>query len=197
MKTKKWFYPVLMIIIGALIIIPGCSSYKVSENNGDKTFLMNRGIARFSFDFNPKYRVTGVVVESTGSDITLRGPELDQYRNSTILSVYVNKTVYKDYQGALETYLSMQERSTDFKLLERSSVTIAEEPGEEVVYYSLQSLTNEALAEGIQPVHQISRHLEFAHNGLIWALGIKSLESSVEEDKLDFEQIKRTFKIVN
>ena len=197
MKTEKWFYPLLVIIIGALIIIPGCSSYRVSENNGYKTFIMNKGIAKFSFDFNPKYRVTRVNTEGTCSDITLRGPELDMARNSTILSAYVCKTVYKDYQSSLETFLSMQERSTDFKLLERSSVTIAGEQGEEVICYRLQSLTNEAKSEGIQPVPIIVRHLEFMQDGLLWALDIRSLESSVEEDKLDFEQIKRTFKIVN
>jgi hypothetical protein len=197
MRKNRWLYPVILIVIGALVVCTGCNKYHVMDNNSHKTFVMNRGVAKFSFDFSPKYRVTGAVVESTCSDITLRGPELDQAGNSTVFSASVCKTVYQDYQSSIETLLSMVKGGPDFKLLERSSVTISGEQGEELVYYSLQAITNEAIAEGIQPVHMITRHLEFMQNGLSWALDISSLESSVEEDKANYEQIVRTFKILD
>jgi hypothetical protein len=197
MKINKWLYLILIIIIAATVILPGCKNYQTIEGNGYKTFIMNRGVAKFSFDFSTKYEITGVNVNSTYTTISLSGPDLDQTGNSTVIFISIVKSPYLNYQSSLDDQISLYKHFTDFNLLEKYSVTISDEQAEELVYYYLQPLGNESIAKGTKPVHKTTRHLEFMHDSLIWALDIASLESSVEEDKIDFEQIKKTFKILD
>lgn len=198
MKTNLRLPFLLISVLLLSIVASGCSSYKIINNNGSKTLVMNKGIGKFSFDFNPKYERYGIL-ETTNSytDFSLKGPKVDEAGRSTIISFAVLKSPYSSYQSALDNTLSLYEKSRDFKLLERFPITIAGEKGEQAVYYYLETLTNEALIKGIKPVHVITRRAEFFHDNLAWSLDMGSLESTADADKVDFEQIIRTFNILN
>jgi hypothetical protein len=102
------------------------------------------------------------------------------------------------YQSALEESLDFSRIYKDFRILERSPVSIIGEQGEKVVYsYLWEPPLRPEGSMGDEPKPTETRMVLFVHKNILWKLEIESSPSNAETTKADFEHIKQTFKILN
>jgi hypothetical protein len=116
-------------------------------------------------------------------------------------------------KAAVEALISYWGES--IKLLERSAVTVAGIPGEQIVYSHKPPMIMRAPLKLIlftispdwnarytrrnpqESELRITREVYFNYDGLIWNIQIDSDESVAEQAKADFEHLLKTFKILD
>lgn len=197
--NRVWQIAAVVMIIFALLL-SGCKQYDIVKTSGEyHTFVMKGGLAKFSFEYPSTYELADINSNRDGgNDVTLYGPYV-QSAEETCITIHVGKPEdgQAGYLCYLEDFLRFEASSPEFKLLERFGVTVAGNPGEEVVCSYLNYRGNEAMAKGIPPAPFVDRQVMFNHDGLVWDIFMKGLESTAEADKAIFEHLLETFKILD
>ena len=201
MRIIKYCYAFIFIVTICAMAISGCRSYEVNSAGKDyKIFTQKKGIGQFSFEYSTRYKVLKVETADTYTDITLNNPEADEDWDISYILVFccAIEDETPGYSDALEGYLKLCKTNKDFKLLERSSIEINGESGEEVALSYYFTLPDRP--EGLSTVSTdltIVRLVAFTHNNILWRLHVSSTESYADSAKADFEHIKQTFRILN
>jgi len=191
-------YATLVMLITGTIPATGCSYDITKSIIGYNIFTMNKGIAKFTFEYNARSQIGKVDVEKKYTIVYLNGPQVGEAKDRTLISISVFQPEdgNSDYQSHMDESLRIASGFLDFKLLERFPVKICGEPGEQAVIYYKQPPLNEQILQGILPRPKIERSIIFTHDGLLWWMEIDGLESSAENDKTYFEQVVQTFQIL-
>ena len=201
MRRKSQWLRVILALLSAMFFLAGCKGYKITGNNNDefKNLYVTRGLGKFTFEYNAKYKVNNVSIRDTETGVFLFGPEAANNPDITILSISAAKldNGESDYKSALEHSLALNAaEQRDFKIITRFSVTINGESGEEVEYSYIMDRPYEDKIKGLQPVPSITIKLMFAHNNLLWWLQADSLDSEADSTNADFDHIVQTFKLL-
>ncbi len=194
-------YLLLILIISVALAAVSCSnSYAVTRVNDTHNLLtVKQGIAKYSLEFSINYEVVSVDIRKTYTSITLDGPEVGENHDHTFISIYAR--ILGDgesgYQSIQEEFLNMENNQPDFRILERFPVTIAGESGEELAYYYFWRPPVNLELQGEQPKPVIVRRSIFTHDNLFYRIQLNSIESYADTDKVDFEHVVQTFKIID
>lgn len=192
LNTANLFW-VVLLIFSTMLVILGCDS----STNGYKTFTLKRGVGHFTFEYPANYEKLLVYV-SDSTNVNFGGPLLTEEEARTLLMVTVIEwdNGVPDLEASVERELYYGSNFEDFKLLDRSSLHVADMQAEQIVFFYKRPIYEPRLIPR-QPVPSISREVCFVNGRLDWSIRMRSHESMAEVDRLDFEHILQTFRILN
>jgi hypothetical protein len=200
--SMKFFKPLFLIFIIflAVTVNSGCSPYKIrNSSSGFKFLTVNDGIGKFSLEFNDRFKLNNHEITDSFSSFSLDGPYTGVAQDFTFISIDISNLDpgQPSYIYYLEESLKWNKNLPNIKVVERFPVLVARESGEEVVCYYDAPRVPLQIAKGIPSAPSIIRRVMFTHNNLLWQLEMRGLESSAEQDKIDFEHVAQSFKILN
>lgn len=198
--SGKWkLAAVVSLVLLVSMTNLGCRDYK--------KFSLNKGIARFSFEYPSAYELESTRMESYFAEEI----SVFFYTSPTKQSIadYHNAEIFVNIGEASAPIPTLQERTElaiasgsrhygNFRLLERSNVEFAGIRGELVVF-SFASYLLEDVQLGMHLVNTpaISRAVYFDRNGQIWLISLTAHESLADKSKADFTRILQTFKFLD
>jgi hypothetical protein len=157
-------------------------------------------VGHFSFEYPSYYHVALVEIEEDHgyTDIAIEGPWQEEERISSSIDLFIIKadSNYPDAKTVLERDLAFVSSWPDFTLLERSATSVGGIPGEQFTFYYT----------GVHMVHPppdakatpaIMLTVYFDYGGNIWSFGLTSSETTFDNDRIDFEYVLSTFKILD
>ena len=197
---------VWIMMLPVLVVLAACGSptgkpYTIyaPADSEYKTITVTKGIARFSFEYPSNYDLANVEVRTDldYTDVVFSGPILEEEDDFTFLDVSVMgyRTSISSVEDRIEGYLSRVSNMTDFRLLERSSVSVASAAGEQVVFFYNRIRPPSSSVR--EPAHEITRSVFFECHKLLWEISMRSNLITSEADKADFKHILQTFKMLD
>jgi len=200
--SMKFFKPLFLILIVCLIVAvtAGCGPYNISNgSSGFKLLTVDDGIGKFSLEFNDRFKFSNHEITESYSSFDLDGPYTGVAQDFTFITIFIHDLDpgQSSYLYYLEESLKYGKNLPNIKVVERFPVLVAGESGEEVVCRYDKPRLPVQIAKGIPSAPTIIRRVMFTHNNLLWQLEISGLESLAEQDKIDFEHVVQTFKILN
>jgi hypothetical protein len=165
MLFRRKFWILVLIIFLCFFVTISCKENQKSEYT---RFIVNEGSISFSFEypasFSKPYVDTSLVPESIIVDTYgLIEPGIDGSESLSFTISQISET-FSNSTSMLEYDLKQAEEHRDFRLLERSLVTVDGNQGERVIYtFSGYYQTMESEPE-IGTVYKTY----FEHNDLIW-----------------------------
>jgi len=193
----------LLVLLSALLLLGACS---VSDDSY-KTMNVKTKIASFSFEYRAYYRdVEGPKVLDRGSvyvnliapqkKMAFPNPEPGGKPDTVSLEyvpAYIGVAAYNPEVSGLsaaesiERVLSTEANWPDFKLLERSAVTVDGIQAELIAYQ-----TNEIIGPPVVYMADVY----FDYGGFTWAFDAKADLDLAETVRADFDYVLQTFKIL-
>jgi hypothetical protein len=213
-------FTVLMVMTMSLM---GCSphDYSVSRSPGQpassRTFTMTKGPLPFSFQYNSRYKVDPYnayyspnpysVDVNTGDYVAeIIGPNDTRI---TIHGWFAEKSGSVNFTNAEERMSDIFPRmlEKDAVILEQSDVTVSGAPAKLIAYHErditraivgmyIDKSRGQTSTKKIPPQHVV-REVDFDYNHFIWFIEIDSTDSEGESVKDDWEQVVKTFKILD
>jgi len=197
---RKW-KPLLLILL-LLVSIIGISGFSCSDY---KTFTLKKGIAHLSFRYPSRYEIYDIDLgdiylgASTTVDLYTEPLKNPAFHDAQIC-IYIYKTDenVSNSNEDMESYIASWSRADGFKIMERSSVTVAGIQGTQIVYYRASHLI-EDIHYGMHIIKTpvIVRKVFFDYNHQIWRISVMGHESLADTIKADFIHVIDTFKILN
>jgi hypothetical protein len=190
---------------GLLLLLISLATLSASGCSGYKTFSLEKGIGHFTFEHPAQYKVEKVEVRNDSllyTHIILSGPGARLEKGGmdyTFIDVFVDDTrVYsRSAEDDLESSLASATKLPDYRLLERSAVSVAGVTAQQVVYFYDRGVRDHPEDPEPEPLPTIMREIYFDHCDLIWSISIRSNEAAAEDARAIFEHILQTFKILD
>jgi hypothetical protein len=199
MKKNSLFCALLILLLS--LVLPGCQNRDV---NSYKTFTLNEGAVHFSLEYRTYYKIDSLKpAEATGDLMqqsmffTLISPKIKGVNDYTYIHVVVDKPdeITPDAKSATERAERNASSWADYKLLDKYETTV-----DGVLAYRLDYQNRNivpAIAGVSGPSIEVIREVAFDAKGYVWMIQIRSVSSTAEADKADFEHILQTFKILD
>ncbi|OGO23026.1 MAG: hypothetical protein A2144_11675 [Chloroflexi bacterium RBG_16_50_9] len=181
-----------IVLVGTVMIVLLST---VTSCSGYRHYTFRNIISDSSFEYPASYTITSVNEgELQAGAWVLLTPKL-RPEGSELILVAVKKTSndFPDYFTSLDHALQgvqKEQYTRDFKLQDRSRVTIDKAQGEQIVYHFL--LENE-----IDGLKAIAYEVYFQKNDAIWTIWAHALAENAEQTKTDFEHLLKTFKFLD
>ena len=188
---------VLFIVLGSLT---GCfgPGYEISDDgSGNRIFTVTKGIGHYSMELPPGYEVGSFETNwrFKYTNIWLKGPSSSKEQGRLTISISTWSTkVSPDAETSMLKAIDFAHSAHNFKLIDKSSITVAGVEGFQFSY-SYEHIFDPALDQA--PFTSVIKEVYFDHSGLIWHIYGGSPESNIESNSEDFEQVLRTFKVLN
>jgi hypothetical protein len=211
---------VLMVLLAAMI---GCSprDYTVSRSPdqpaSSRKFTINKGPLHFTFQYNSRYKVDPYNAYYSGN-ISTEAWRNDDYvaeiigPNDTRITIQgwrANKDVWPNYSNAEERLRDIYPRmlEKDAVILDQSTTTVTGVPAKLIVYQErditraivgmyTDNSGGQTSTNTVAP-QRVVREVDFDYNHFIWFIEIDSTDSVAESVIADWEQVIKTFKILN
>ena len=199
MKNILLFYVAGLSILG--LTFSGCQN---SDVNSYKTFTLDEGTIHFSLEYRTYYKVKevkpGADTGYIGKDImvfTLISPRVKETRDHTYINVIVDKPdeLITDAKTGIERAERNASSWADYKLLDKYELTIDGVKAYRIDYQMRNIVPAIAGVSNI-PFIEVTREVNFDANGFVWMIQMRSDSSTAEDDKVDFEHIIQTFRIL-
>jgi hypothetical protein len=212
-------YTATVILFAAALVLPSCVGPASDGLQGYKTVLVKSPLASYSLEYPADYRQDGPTTEIDRSipytDLILSAPirivnaqvpdtdggikTVTGHRGWGAITIEVyntekEPTVSQNSSERLENDMRGEARWKNFKLLERSPVTVSNVTGE-IIVYLVDKLLPIPVENGLQLEYH--RAIYFDHNNLIWVLEAKADQDMADNITADFNHVIRTFKILN
>jgi len=189
-KSNRLLCLALLLVVIVLALIPAACGI-----SGYKTFTLKRGIGYFTFEYPSNYKVARMEVQDGGlfyTDVILNGPFLEKEQDFPLIGVLISRISEQqpNKEAAAEELLSLVSAFPDFKLLERSQVTVDGSEGDQLTFSYAQAVAGQSLST-------ISRDAFFEQGGLIWNITMRSPATILEANKAHFEHLLQTFRVLN
>ncbi len=187
----------LAFVLFILTITGGCLHF-----SDYVSFRDDKGLAHFSFEHPRSY---SAAILNSGSDyvaISLQGPYNKDVEDRTIISLLVTTPGdgIRDLNSAVQFSISLASKEPGYKLIAQSSVMIAGEKGQQIIYFYMRtrpSIGEPGYIPGLGPAPTIIREVLFERNSLIWSIRMNSNEATYSSDDIYFEHLLETFKILD
>ena len=186
---NRWqlFLALALVMMICLLALSGCSY---------RTFTLKEGIAHFSFEYPSNYKIHSVEVgdiyrrRGEYTDINMFTPKVGEKSLAEVHDAEIRIAIHQADSGvsnsteALESFLSDSSKFyKDFKLFERSDITVDGIQGERVVF-SYTSLIVMVYHIGMHIVRPsaVGRITYFDYSGKIWRKnveGYKDLDNTL------------------
>lgn len=198
MKLSKIFIVIFICVSG--IQIYGCTDTGLNQYS---TFIMNQGSLRFSIEYPGNYLIDYMHPAETigdnlerGVSLLLKGPKDKHPNNYTYISVGASPPdTYAEDAKTLNEKVENNAASWDnFTLLYKGDTVINGIHAYRLKYQKKDIIP--AIAGDNEPRTEVIRRVDFDYNGFIWTIYIDSFSETTEADKSIFENVLRTFKIL-
>ncbi len=200
MPKNNFFFkvsPMLAIMFSLPFLITSCGIYM--------DFSTRNMVANCFFEYPLPY--LSLHVDRTVTDMTIINgsrPDFSKQQSpslGTLLSVIGFKTnvSFPGYLSYLEWDLghAKQGQSDDeFKLVERSIITVDNVSGEKIIYQYVRH-SDPLVVEETKQIPAISYEAYFENNGLLWNIQVSAITERANQAKADFEHIIKTFKFLD
>ena len=199
MKNILLFYVAGLSILG--LAFSGCQN---SDVNSYKTFTLDEGTIHFSLEYRTYYKVKEVKPGADTGDIvkdimylTLISPRVKATRDHTYIDVITAKPneLVPDAKTGIERAERNASSWADYKLLDKYELTIDGVKAYRIDYQMRNIVPAIAGVSNI-PFIEVTREVNFDANGFVWMIQMRSDSSTAEDDKVDFEHIIQTFRIL-
>jgi len=196
---KRWLPPLAVVVLTMVLIASsGCSGYQ--------RFTLREGDANFTFTYPREY-------ENTLTDTSLGWPWVT-FNRSLLEEGWVDSSIVVNASelGHLRGHTSARATINDFiitvfkeahelRVISRSPVTVSGVEGEQIVcaYIQFPSYYDHIKGEGDvkEKTPAIFRKVAFENDGMIWEIGMMSIEEVAEADEEIFNHILETFRILD
>jgi hypothetical protein len=185
----------ILALIIVLLIINSCG-----DSTAYKSFTMQEGPARFSFEYNSPFEL----VEYSVSDqyhltgVTLTGPtqkEIRDYPSIQVIIFFEPDEYSPDAETTLETWLTKASWSSGFELWEKSEIIVDNITAIQAIYSETNILPIDRGGEEVPK--EIWRRVHFDYNGMIWTITLNSNYYTYDTDNKIFEHVLQTFQILD
>jgi hypothetical protein len=192
----------LLGLFTASSMISGCQNTSINEF---KIFVMKEGIIHLSFEYNSSYNIAEVQpLKNDGklsgdiAYVTLVGPLIKETRDHTRVNIIIiiPNELIPDAKSGIERAEKNASSWSDYKLLNKYDLIIDGIPAYRIDYQD-RSIVPAIAGVSNEPFIEVIREVDFDANGYVWMIQITSDSSTAEADKLDFEHILQTFKVLN
>jgi hypothetical protein len=184
---------IILILMTVMIFETECGS--------NRKFVLTDAVRNCSFDYPSSYPKPGVRREDGFTGIYAKRILTQPLSIHTfIIEVMEKDEVNTDSQVLLERDLNYNleyQRPNEFKLMDRSSITVSGVPGEQIsyIYYSWTEYRDK---EGkYMRVPNSTYNAYFEYDGVLWRISVNYHQDMSDIVKSDFELIIRTFKLLN
>ena len=197
-KTQFWFK--LMVVMTLLVVSLAPVACAAKEQGAYKKLVLREGIAHFSFEYPSTYDEPTVSPTGRFTSVVSGRKLTGANGNDPVLDIYVTEggDLRPDAKTSLEKALNRYETEIfkDFKLIERSSITVLGVRTEQIVYTYSGGYPGTGISDRGIPAPFMGREVFFDYNGMVWNITISSLLEESETARADFEHILQTFKIL-
>jgi hypothetical protein len=187
--NMKYIYIVLWTGIFTILLFSSCNTTPSYH-----TFTMKDGIANFTFEYSSRFSINESGTSNKISSVSLNGPAVNGIKDSTSILV---AAIEPDGESAKETTDKAERNASsfpDYKLITKSEILINGITAYRIDYTERSLLPIERHSN--QPVIDVYRELRFDTQNMSWFLQMRSDSSTAEADKVDFEHVINTFKIL-
>ena len=170
---------------------------------GYKQFKIDKGIARFSFEYPCNWKVYISNDDVYESDISIWAPKLkidNNYIASTKVFIYIyypNGSISNAQEELVYWLKFWQEHFDQFEVIERSSVELDGVPGEQstnrYIYYTDYPTTDPNFAR----YPRIEKAIYLDYKGLIWSIQIYTYEEIAKEHSVYIDHFLDSFQFLD
>jgi hypothetical protein len=183
-------------------LITGCGSgYEISTQADMSTITVIRGIIHFSFECPTDYKVDKTYFNNNSTSLSIKAPLQKEEKTSLFIKVFVQKAIdNKSVAQRLEADISRVSHFPDFVFLDRSTITVAGQPGEQYTFSQTMPIPDFQLRRGLSPFPGMEREVFFDTDGKTWQLSLYFNKTTAElgtKYEEDFEHLLANFKVVN
>ncbi len=202
MKNKTFQQKLVPILLVTLLFL--CFMLCSCQNNDSpyKTYLFNEGTIHFSFEYPSDYKIDWVKpAEDAGGRyqreayISFKG-SVDRHENDYTyfgIAAMLPYEMMPDAKSAVERVEKTAATWAEYKLYNKSEITIDGAPGYRIDYQIVDIVP--AIA-GDEPGIAVYRYVYFDAKGLVWTINIHGHSSFAEGDKIHFEHLLETFRLL-
>jgi len=179
---NNYFVAICFVVMTfiSIMLIAGISCF--SNDSDYKIFSVEKGIAYFSFEYPPDWKIGINETEQGYTDIMIFAPSFKSKRNdvnvnSTVWSIFITypDERWPDVKTAINDFLSSWQDTYDAMIIEQSEININGVAAEQYII-SYKSSVDYPRQE---PEPIIHREVFFNYNGLIWNISEISNEDYV------------------
>lgn len=177
----------------------GCAG---EETAGYRKFIVKEDLVSFSFEYPSSYqkpyldRTIGPEHISLLTGHWTNKNDIDIVDSSLHFMVGRSSSVLTDAKAVFEFISDINMRSQDYKVLERSSITITGIQCEQIIYSYTQSPDVYHKVGRQNPIPKIAYEVYFDSEGIIWSICMSADMSRAEQTEIEFRHVLNTFKIL-
>jgi hypothetical protein len=165
-------------------------------------YTLQQGVRHFSIEYPAHFNVTTVqLLEAEKyTMVDIYGPFMKKERVRTRIWVTVSQkeSQPQDAITALDATLSIARTLPGYNMMERNTLNVNGIKAEQVEYFYYASRSDyEVNILKLEVAPTVAREVCFLYGGAIWTMSMTSYEATVEADKLYFEHLLETFKVLN
>ena len=191
-------------VVIIFIICLMCCGCEITEVHSYKTFVMDQGNIHFSVEYPANYKIDYLhPAEVTGTNsqqsalLFLVGPTNRDVNNYTHIGIGVcpPDNLVPNAENSTEQEEINAASWKNYKLLYKGKITINGISAYRLDYQNIDIV--QAIAGDGELGIEVFRRVDFDANGYVWTIYIQSHSFSAEADKVIFEHILETFKILS
>jgi hypothetical protein len=187
-----------------LLLTPFLFACFANDPNETKTFTLNKGTVHFSFEYRSFYHVkefhpgadTGLPTKDIAY-VNLMSPFNNQIKDYTYIEIIADKPdrLVPDAKSGIERAERNASSWPDYQLLNKSELFVDGYQAYRIDYLQRNPLPVDRGL--VKPLITVYREVDFDTQGFVWMIQISSDNSTAEAERSDFEQILRTFKVLD
>jgi hypothetical protein len=191
---------VKVLIIGTISVL-SLAVFGCTNPNTLNTFVLTEGPQHFSFEYRAYYKILEVEpgdMLDYFTYVTIQSPKIKRTKDYTTIDIILDKpdNLVPDAKSGIERSERNASSWKDYRLLDKYELTI---DGLQAyrIDYQIRNIVPAIARVSDEPFITVYREVRFNSDGYVWMIQMESDSSTAEADKVDFEYILKSFKILN
>lgn len=195
----------IFIILTLLFLVSLLSGCQAIDKNPYKTYVQDKGVIRFSLEYPSNYVIDSIKPaqeNGTISDrevyLSFKGPVDRNENDYAHILLSAGPPDERFFANAKDSIIRAKRNASswaDYKLLNESEISIDGVKAYRIDY-QIRSVVYAIAGISKEPALAVYRDVRFDAKGFVWMIQVSSGSSTAEADKLDFEHVLQTFKII-